>query len=163
VTAYFAACLADPGKTNADGTCANFAREHAACVACTEPSTQAGPVRWAAKRSYYTLNLAGCISIQQAPEPGKCAEAFNAAVQCQSEACTSCFPVGGTNEQFLQRRECQKLAQKAECQKYEAAQGVACNGYKDAGSSALTCFNAGTEVNEVLFTRVIRVFCVGNP
>ena len=163
---YYAACLADPGKTEPDGTCTKFktATATAACGACAEPDDKTGPVQWQLNRKFYTLNTAGCISVSAVtttfPEPGKCGEAYNAAVQCTRQSCESCFAIGGSFEQF---RDCQKSVQGTGiCKSYENAQGLACMGYRSNGppvSPALVCFNSGTETQEVHFTRVVAALC----
>jgi hypothetical protein len=155
---YYDACLADPGKTEGDGTCAKFKTDHADCGACAEPADKTGPVQWQLGRKFYTLNVAGCIAVAQAaPEPDKCGAAYNAAVQCTRESCESCFDIGGTFDQF---RTCQKSVQGTGiCLSYETAQGAACTGYKASGSPALVCFNNGTEAQEVHFTRVVATVC----
>jgi hypothetical protein len=157
---YYDACLADPAKTEADGTCSKFkaAADTAACGACAEPDNKTGPVQWQLNRKFYTINVAGCIAItQNAPEVGKCGEAYNAAVQCTRQSCESCFDIGGTFDQF---RDCQKSVQGTGiCKSYETAQGTACTGYKDTGSPALACFNSGTELQEAHFTRVVATIC----
>jgi hypothetical protein len=155
---YYDACLGDPGKTEGDGTCTKFKTDHAACGACAEPADKTGPVQWQLGRKFYTLNVAGCISItQNAPEAGKCGDTYNAAVQCTRQSCESCFAIGGTFDQF---RDCQKAVQQTGiCKSYENAQSAACTGYKDQGSPALACFNSGSETQEVHFTRLVGLLC----
>lgn len=157
---YWDACLADPGKTEADGTCTKFKTDHATCGACAEPDDKSGPIQWQLSRKFYTLNVAGCIAVAQAalPEPEKCGEAYNAAVQCGRESCAYCFEAGGTFNQFT---ECQKaVGAQGICKSYETAQADACKGYKAMGSLALKCFNNGSgEVTEVHFTRVVGLIC----
>jgi hypothetical protein len=157
---YYDACLASPGTTEADGTCATWKTAHAACGACAEPADQSGPIQWHARRAFYTLNVAGCIAVQQGPaEAGSasCGEAYNAAVECARRSCESCFAVGGTFSQFL---DCEKSVQGAGiCKSYENAQGAACTGYKNAGSPALGCFTIGSETQEAHFTRVVGLLC----
>jgi hypothetical protein len=160
LTGYFDACLKDPSTSEANGSCASWKAAHAACGACAEPTDNSGPIQWQLGRKFYTLNIAGCIAVAQAalPEPEKCAEAYNAAVQCARESCSYCFASGGTFNQFT---ECQKaVATKGICRSYENVQGVSCQGYKDANSPALTCFNNGSsETTQVHFTRVVALVC----
>lgn len=157
---YWDACLANPGKTEVDGTCTKFKTDHATCGACAEPDDKSGPIQWQLNRKFYTLNVAGCIAVAQEalPEPEKCGEAYNAAVQCGRESCSYCFEAGGTFNQFT---DCQKEVGKLGiCKSYESAQAAACQGYKDAGSPAIPCFNnGGAEAPEVHFTRVVGLVC----
>jgi hypothetical protein len=157
---YWDACLADPGKTEGDGTCAKFKADHATCGTCAEPDDKSGPIQWQLNRKFYTLNVAGCIAVAQAalPEPEKCGEAYNAAVQCGRESCSYCFEAGGTFNQFT---ECQKaVGAQGICKSYETTQSAACQGYKNAGSPALDCFNNGSgEATEAHFTRVVGLIC----
>jgi hypothetical protein len=158
VKGYYAACLANAGKTEPDGTCKKFKADHPDCGGCAEPDDGTGPIQWHAGRTFFTLNVAGCIAVaQDAPEPGKCGEAYNAAVECSRQSCESCFAIGGT---FTQFRDCQKNVQGTGlCKSYENAQAAACTGYRAAGSPALACFNSGSEAQEVHFSRVISLLC----
>ncbi|HSO39759.1 MAG TPA: hypothetical protein VLT33_44840 [Labilithrix sp.] len=155
---YYDACLANAGQTEGDGTCKKFKAAHADCGTCAEPDDGSGPIQWHVSRKFYTINVAGCIAVtQDAPEAGKCGDAYNAAVQCSRESCESCFAIGGT---FTQFRDCQKSVQGTGiCKSYETTQAAACTGYKNAGSPALACFNSGTEAQEIHFTRVISLLC----
>jgi len=159
--AYFDACVADPGKTEGDGTCKKFKTDNPECSACAEPDDNTGPVQWNLNRKYQTLNTAGCIAVAQgAPEVGKCGEAYNAAVQCGRQSCEFCFGLGGT---FTQFQDCQKLAGGTGiCKSYENAKTAPCVDYRKAGSPALVCFNdGGTETKEVHWSRVIGLLCGG--
>jgi hypothetical protein len=161
---YWDSCLANVSKTEADGTCAKFKTDHATCGACTEPDDKSGPIQWQAGRKFYTLNVAGCIALEQAgTDAGAsgCGEAYNAAVQCSRESCISCITVANSFPLFS---ECQKsVGMLGICKSYETAQGVACQGYKNAGSPALECFpKTSSEPQETFFTRVVAVTC-GTP
>jgi hypothetical protein len=157
---YWDACLANAAKTEGDGTCAKFKTDHAACGACAEPDDKSGPIQWQLSRKFYTLNVAGCIAVQQTgTDAGAsgCGEAYNAAVQCSRESCLSCITEANSFPLFS---ECQKgVGMKGICKSYETAQGSACQGYKDTGSPALECFPKGTEAQEPFFTRVVGLFC----
>ena len=155
---YYDACLAKAAQTEGDGTCKKFKTDHADCGACAEPDDGSGPIQWHVGRKFYTLNVAGCIAVaQDAPEAGKCGDAYNAAVECSRESCESCFAIGGTFSQF---RACQKSVQGTGiCKSYEATQAATCAGYKNPGSPALACFDSGTEAQEVHFSRVVGLLC----
>lgn len=158
VKAYYAACVAKVSVTEADGTCTRWKAANAACGACAEPDDQTGPIQWHLKRTYQTLNTAGCIALSNyGAGAGKCGESYNAAVLCTRQSCEGCFAIGGTFDQF---RECQKSVQGVGiCKSYETAQGSDCLGYKDTASPALDCFNNGSETQEVHFSRVVTLFC----
>jgi hypothetical protein len=159
---YWDACLANPANTEGDGTCMKFKTDHATCGACAEPDDKSGPIQWQLDRKFYTLNVAGCIAVAQTqaglPEPEKCGEAYNAAVQCGRDSCSYCFGLGGSFNQFT---ECQKaVGAQGICKSYETSQAAACTGYKNAGSPALACFNnGGGEATELHFTRVVGLVC----
>ncbi len=156
--AYYDACLVNPGTTEADGTCTKWKADHADCGACAEPDTGAGPVQWHSNRKYYTLNVAGCIAIQQDKmEPESCGERYNAAVECTRQSCEACFASGGTFDQF---RDCQKSVQgQGICKSFDNAQATACQGYKNPGEPTIACFNSGAESQEAHFLRVIGLVC----
>lgn len=159
---YFAACLKDPATTETDGTCAKFKTDHATCGACAEPDDKSGPVQWQLSRKFFTLNLAGCIAVQQeGTDAGAsgCGEAYNAAVQCSRESCLSCITEANSFPLFS---ECQKkVGMQGLCASYETAQGKACTGYKDTGSPALECFPKSTAESqqESFYTRLVGITC----
>ncbi len=157
ITAYFDACLADAGKTEPEGTCTKWKADHADCGACAEPDDGSGPIQWHVNRKFYTLNVAGCIAVQQEkPEADSCGDKYNAAVQCSRASCESCFAIGGTFDQF---RECQKAVQtEGICKSYETAQSEACKGTKDTSEPTLSCFN-NAENQDTHFKRVIGLIC----
>ena len=158
---YWDACLANAAKTEGDGTCASFKAAHATCGACAEPVDNSGPIQWQAGRKFYTLNVAGCIALEQGgTEAGAtgCGEAYNAAVQCSRQSCISCITEANSFPLFS---ECQKaVGMQGICKSYETAQSAACKGYKDAGSRALACFpTTPSESQETFFTRVVGISC----
>jgi hypothetical protein len=156
---YFAACVQNPGKTEADGTCAKFKTDHASCGACAEPADNSGPIQWLLGRKLLRLNIAGCIAVEQeGTDAGAsgCGEAYNAAVQCTRESCYSCITDANSNSLF---NECQKkVTMQGICKSYETAQGTACQGYKNAGSPALACFPSSAEQTELAMTGVSESF-----
>lgn len=133
---------------------------HPLCGACAEPDDTLGPIQGQLGRTFYTLNVAGCIAVAQAalPEPEKCGETYNAAVQCIRESRSYGFEAGGTLNPFT---ECQKsVGTQGICKSYETAQVAACQGYKAAGSPALACFNSGSgEAIDAHVTRVVSLVC----
>ena len=159
---YWTACLKDPATTEADGTCAKFKTDHATCGACAEPDDKSGPIQWQLARKFYTLNIAGCIAVEQTgTDAGAsgCGEAYNAAVQCSRESCVSCITEANSFPKFS---ECQKsVGMQGICKSYETAQSLACQGYKNAGSPALECFPKAGESSqdESFYTRVVGVTC----
>jgi len=155
---YWDKCLADPGKTEADGTCTAWKAANKACGDCAEPDDKSGPIQWQLSRKFYTLNIAGCIEVQQQkPELAECGEAYNAAVECGRQSCEFCFGLGGTFDQF---RDCQRrVASEGVCKSYENVQANKCQGIKTAGEPTLQCFNSGSEAQEAHFTRVVGLLC----
>lgn len=158
IAGYWNACLADPSAKEA---CAKWTADHASCAACIEPTNGSGPIEWHLDRYYMTLNVGGCVALQQGDaSETSCGAAYNASVQCTRSYCEGCFAAGGTFEQFT---ACQKQVQADKtCDAYRTAQGQACSGYKDTGSPALACFMQDGETNEAFFKRVIGLFCGGS-
>lgn len=156
---YWAKCLADPTKTEADGSCAAWKAANTTCGDCAEPDDKSGPIQWHLSRKYYSLNIAGCIHVQQQKaELADCGEAYNSAVQCGRESCEFCFGLGGTFEQF---RDCQRLvSSEGVCKSYESVVGTKCQGIKNAGEPTLQCFGTGQAKDaEADFTRVVGLLC----
>lgn len=161
---YWTACLKDPAKTEADGTCAKFKSDTAtsACGACAEPDDKSGPIQWQLGRKFYTVNVAGCIALQQeGTDAGAsgCGEAYNAAVQCTRDSCVTCITEANSFPLFS---ECQKSAtMQGICKSYETTQSAACQGYKNAGSPALQCFptSSAEAQQESFYTRVVGITC----
>lgn len=158
IAAYYTACLADPGTTENDGTCAAFEAAHATCVSCAEPADDTGPVQWQNGRKFYTLNVAGCIAVTQGDgAAGSCADAYNAAIECSRQSCESCFDLGGTFDQFA---ACQQSALGSDgCKDYVTTESQACTGYKAAGAPAVPCFTEGSETQEDHYTRFVGLLC----
>ncbi len=160
VTGYWTACLADPGVTEGDGTCAAWRTAHAACATCAEPADGSGPVQWQLNRKFYTLNVGGCIAVQQGkPEATACGAKYSASVECKRVSCSYCFEQGGS---FSQYTDCQRAAaNEGVCITHDKALTTPCDGYKNAGSPALQCFNAGTtgDTAQVWYSRVIGLLC----
>ena len=157
---YWDSCLADPATTEKNGVCAKFKTDNPACGACAEPVDLSGPIQWQPMRAAYTLNIAGCIYVEQAgTDAGAsgCGEAYNAAVQCTRAACVTCLT---TPSAFS---ECEKKASMTGlCASKETAQSAACQGYKSAGSPALACFpmsSAEQQMPETWITRVVAATC----
>lgn len=153
---YWDACLKDASKKE---PCVAFANAHKDCTACIEPADKSGPVQWHQERLYYTLNVAGCIALQQPGKtgPDDCGGAYNAAVQCTRESCQGCFATGGT---FTEFSECQKkVSSQGVCASYQTVQSDACQGIKEAGKPTLQCFLGNGEALETLFVRVEGFFC----
>jgi hypothetical protein len=159
IKGYYDACLADPGKTEGDGTCAKWKTANATCAACTEPADNSGPIQWHQTRKFLTTNIAGCIAVAQAkPEAGKCGDAYNAAVECGRKACDFCYEAGGNDEQY---GACQSAAKKAGlCKSYDDAASAACAGINDPTSPALPCLRTSSaEDRSVYYPRLIGVIC----
>lgn len=155
---YWTKCLANPAKSESDGSCAAWKAANKECGDCAEPDDKTGPIQWQESRKFYTLNIAGCLEVaRQKPELAECAEAYNAAVQCARESCSFCFGLGGTFDQF---RDCQRLvASEGICKSYENVQANRCQGIKNAGEPTLQCFNSGSESQQAHFTRVVGLTC----
>lgn len=157
---YWNACLKDTEKTEKDGTCSTWKAAHATCAACAEPANNSGAVQWHANRKILTLNLPGCLAIQQNKlAVGDCGESYHNAQQCRRDACLYCFDLGGSYEQY---DACHKAAAKVGvCASYEGVQSTACQGVSAPGSDTLKCFRdtGSGETFDVHEKRVIGIFC----
>lgn len=156
---YYNACLADPSKKD---QCAAWTKDHGTCTACIEPTSKSGPVQWhdssTTQRLFFTLNVAGCIALQQDKlADTDCGAAYNAAVQCGRQSCTKCLETGGSYPEF---RSCQSSVQQdGICKSYEAVMQQTCQGIKNAGQATLECFQTSTETQLDHFVRVEGFFC----
>lgn len=162
LTAYAAACLGQPYNA---GKCDAFKQANAACAACAESddtAAQYGPVVWHDKRTYFTLNTAGCIAItsKDASSTG-CAAAYQAVLVCQEVACDSCFSI--QNPTFSTFQACEKSAGKTVCQSYAAGEGSKCATVHAPDAATNACFPAsGTVTAADLFAQIAPLFCGGS-
>lgn len=156
IDGYYSACLASLG-TDAGDACATWTAAHAACTTCIEPANLSGPIQWHQNRFFYTLNVAGCIALEQGKFGEQdCGGAYNAAVSCSREACKGCFESGASFEAF---RSCQGAAsQTGLCKSLETQQASVCQGVQTAEATK-SCFKETAETSEVFFKRVIATFC----
>lgn len=155
---YFDECLASLGQPDAGNACDTWKAANAACSACIEPTNNSGPIQWHQQRFYYTLNVAGCIAIEQ-DKYGEmdCGGAYNAAVTCEREACAGCFQTGTST--FDDFRACQNAAAMVGyCKSLETQQASVCQGVKSDVATA-GCFKDASEDNKTFFTRAMGVFC----
>lgn len=161
LAAYYETCIASLGADGGATACEAWRTDaaHGTCAACIEPADGSGPIQWHRDRYYQTLNVAGCIAIQQAAlGAGDCGGVYHAAVQCKRDACDACFDTEGAT--FKDFQACQSAAGSLDaCASYESAVGTACAGYKDAGSPALECFPRGGEGQAAHFVRVMGITC----
>lgn len=156
---YFEECLATVGDADHDTRCNAWKTANAACAACIEPTNNSGPIQWHQNRFYYTVNVAGCISITQDKYgDSDCGFAYGAAVNCERDACAGCFQTGTST--FDDFRECQKKAQMTGlCKTLETQQGAACPNVSTADATK-ACFNANNqEPPKTHYTRVMGIFC----
>jgi hypothetical protein len=155
---YFDACLTNHGPDAGD-PCKDWRDAHDACTKCIEPEDKSGPVQWHRDRYYYTLNVAGCLSLlRNEPNEGQCAATYAASIQCQRDSCDGCFQSG--NATFADFQNCQKSAKASACATYEGKIGQVCGTtYNDPDGGAIECFMASGENARSLYTRVEGIFC----
>jgi len=155
LTDYYQACLFNPAVTEKDGTCTTFKTAHAACVACTEPDDHGGPIQWHADRKFYTLNVAGCITLEQAGTDAgasNCGEAYNAALDCARQSCLTCITEANSFPLF---QSCQAGVKTTSCKDRETAKTTACGTTYDG---AADCFPKGSETTELQGTGLSQSF-----
>lgn len=152
---YWEACLKNASDQK---KCEAWTAAHATCTACVEAPNGSGPVQWHQDRLFYTMNVAGCIALEQEKaDADSCGAAYNAAVQCNRASCDACFAKGGNFDVF---RGCQTTSQQTGvCKSYEAIQGSVCAGIKDTGAKTLDCFRGTGEAAQDHFLRVEKLFC----
>lgn len=161
LTAYYHACLENPGVTENDGTCTKFKTDPAtkACADCAEPPDNTGPVQWTSHRKAYLSNVGGCIAVAQGMTgPDSCGAAYSAAIQCKRAACTYCFDEGGTFNQF---GACQTdAAMLGECVSLGKDEAAKCAGYTAMGSPAVKCIKTtSNEADLTYYPRLVGVIC----
>jgi len=155
LTEYYDACLPDAVAKK----CTDWVAAHGTCAECIEPDDNSGVVQLYNNRSFYTLNLAGCIAtVQKANEPDKCGGQFDLAAQCRRQSCDECFQKGGNFDNFT---DCQREAAKdpTGCKPYEDRAGAACVGFQSADGGAPDCFRKQGEGERDHFIRVEGVMC----
>jgi hypothetical protein len=162
VGSYYDECLATLGKGDHKTRCDAWNAANTACGQCIEPTNQSGPIQWHRSRFYYTLNVAGCIAIQQnAFANTDCGYAFGASVNCNRDACSGCFETGSST--FDDFTNCQNAAKMVGlCQTLNTQAGTECLGDLQTADPTKGCFRAvGTPSEEpkVHFTRVMGYFC----
>lgn len=157
---YAAACLAQPYVA---ATCDAFKTANAKCAGCLESdatAAQLGPVLWHDARTYFTLNIAGCIAVEAKDTTGAgCAGAYQSVVTCKEQACDACFAIQSPS--FTTFAACEKAAGSGVCATYGAAEGTKCVGVKDAGAATSACFPSATDGAIDLFNKIAPLFCGG--
>ena len=161
VGTYYDECLATLGKSDHQTRCDAWKSANAACGQCVEPANNTGPIQWFQNRFYYTLNVAGCIGIQQGNKfaDTECGFAFGASVNCNRDACAGCFGSGATFPDFT---NCQNAAKMVGiCKTLNASAGTGCPGDLQTADATKGCFKsvAPAEETKTHFTRVMGYFC----
>jgi hypothetical protein len=158
INGYYDNCLGNVAVADAGATCAGWRAAHDQCAKCieTEPDNN-GAIQWHRNRLYFTLNVAGCLSIlRNETATGTCAAAYDDSFQCQRESCRDCLLNTGAN--FKNFQDCQTAAEKSACATYESKRLQLCAN-ADAGAE---CFRGSGETQKPHFTRVQKIFC-GTP
>lgn len=156
---YYDACLTTQ-SADAGDPCKTWTTANAACATCIEPTDNTGPIQWHRDRYYYTLNVAGCLSLERnEPNAGQCPASYAASIECQRAACDGCFGAKGATFQDFQT--CQKSAKGSACATYETTFGQICGTtFNDPDGGAYDCFPQPSDANsKVHFVRVEGIFC----
>lgn len=161
MSTYYDACLTTQAPDAGD-TCKAFTGEAAntACAACLEPTDNSGPIQWHHDRYYYTLNVAGCLSILRSePNDGQCPATYGASLDCQRAACDGCFST--PNATFPDFQACQASAKGGTaCSSFESKISQVCGTtYNDPDGGAYGCFANNGETAKEHFVRVEGYFC----
>jgi hypothetical protein len=156
---YYDECIGTLGQADNKTRCDAWKAANAACGACIEPTDNTGPIQWHRDRFYYTLNVGGCIAVQQAKfAETDCGYAYGAALNCARDACAGCFETGkSTFNDFL---NCQNAADMVGlCKSLQTQVGAACTDVQTTDPTK-GCFNANNaEDAKVHRSRVIGYFC----
>jgi len=153
------ACFAppiDPAK------CSTYKSAHASCATCVSSDSKDathGPLVWQRGTAYFTVNVSGCLAIEQGNKAdGSCAAAFDAAVECKRASCDSCGQNG--NLDFMKLSTCESAAGKSGvCQMLGTTEGNTCGDLLAPDASTAKCFEASGETTRDLFLRVAPLFC----
>ncbi len=160
LTAYGAACLVQPYDAK---KCDAYKTANAKCSVCVESDSaaaQLAPVLWHDGRSYYTLNLAGCIAIEGKDNTGTgCAAAYQTILSCKELSCDSCFAI--QNPTFETFAACEKAAGAGVCATYGTTESQKCATVRDAAAPTSACFPGPTDTTLDLFMKLAPFFCGG--
>jgi hypothetical protein len=171
---YYDKCIpnagSNPDPNDASDPCAQWMASNGDCAKCIEPEDNTGAVEWHRDRFYYTLNVAGCLSLQRnEPGLGECPATYAASVQCQREACEDgCFNTHGAT--FADFTKCETDSKQSACATLNSKVGDVCGNYgttEGDGGTGLDCFKqaldgGGTEDARTHFLRFAGIFC-GTP
>ncbi len=158
LSGFFDACLAGAVDQR---KCDDFKAAHGKCAACvesTEADAQQGPIVWRANRAYFTVNIPGCIAaVANDMAPTGCGYAYEAALQCQRAACSSC--IGGGTVSFQPFSDCQKSAAGSVCKSAVSEQLSACGNIK-VGAPGGDCLPpSGSSAPKDAYLVVAPKFC----
>ncbi len=153
------ACFAPPVDM---AKCATFKSGHATCASCVSSDagdSTHGPLIWQRGNLYFTVNVAGCLAIEQNNKaPDSCAAAFDAAVNCKRTACDSCGSTGSLD--FKSLSTCESAAGKSgACQMLGATEGTTCGDLLAPDAATAKCFEASGETTKTLYLRIAPLFC----
>jgi hypothetical protein len=152
-------CFAPPVDANA---CNAYKMAKASCFTCissNDSDAKHGPLVWAAGMAYFTVNVAGCVAIEQKDaSAGSCAAAFDAAIECKRSSCASC--ASGANIDFSQLSMCENAAGKTGvCMSLGSTEGMKCGDLQGPDASTSACFESSGETLRDLYLRVAPLFC----
>jgi hypothetical protein len=165
---YYDACTPDMNAA----PCTTWMAAHTACTNCLEPDDNSGPIQLYQERRVVTLNVGGCIAIQQNDlAADKCGAKYDGLQQCKRRSCDGCFAKPGAT--FTDFQICQGKATTTGCVPYDTAQDTACGeNYRDNVDVA-KCFPTQTEAaalsganadaakaaNKTFYGRVQAIYC----
>jgi hypothetical protein len=156
IAGFYSACLASPVDPAA---CTQFAQANAACSACLDTKDgdpALGPVVWHLGRTYYTVNVAGCIARERGDVTATgCGAVYGETVECQEQACNACFTTASPS--FDQFATCEGEAASTVCKGLHDSIPPAC-GNLNTGAAA-TCFPGKGATAEDAYTLVAPKFC----
>jgi hypothetical protein len=154
---FYDACLTPPVDP---ATCAAYTQKNGTCAACLatdDTATSLGPVIWHQQRTFFTINVAGCIANEQADtSKTSCGAAYQGLLECKEVACNTCFSTPGAT--FHAFSVCENQAA-PECTSFADTMHTTCgDAIHDGGASRCLPPPATTSAKTV-FQIVAPLFC----
>jgi hypothetical protein len=165
---YYDACTPDMKAE----PCTTWMTAHPACTNCIEPDDNSGPIQLYRDRTVVTLNVGGCIAIQQNDlAADKCGAKYDGNQQCRRRSCDGCFAQPGAT--FTDFQICQGKAATTGCVPYTTEQNTACGRDYQADPEVAKCFptadeqrdrnganaDAAKAANKSFYSRVEGIYC----
>jgi hypothetical protein len=161
IDGFYSACLSPPVNPAACDTFVQANGDCSKCIQSDDTDSNQGPILWHASRSYYTVNIPGCIAnAEQNMSASGCGAAYQAVLECNQSECSACFtPTSGSFANFV---ACEKAAVKGDCAPFNDKLHTACaDSLHDAAAPAAECVPAASAAAFDVYKRIAPLFCGG--